>query len=61
MSYDPAEMKARALRKLPGNDGGETYRQYCGLTLHRRRRTDGSYLDRGVTAQTLFRAIGRHS
>ncbi len=45
--------------KLPGNFGGETLRQYCGLS---RQRKLGRlhFAEPGVSAQDLFRAIGRH-
>lgn len=62
MSYDPAEMKAQALRKLPGNDGGETLREYCGLSPRRpfsemrKAYVRGS----GLTASALYRAIVAH-
>lgn len=58
MSYDPEEearKAAAANRPLPGNCGGETLRKYCGLSAHRARG------ERGISAQTLFRAIGRHA
>ena len=63
MSYDPEEearKAAAARRPLPGNYRGETLRQYCGLSAHRARGKHG-FKERGVSAQTLFRAIGKHA
>ena len=62
MGFDPAEIKARALRKLPGNDGGETFRQYCGLTARRPfDKKRGAYMrGSGITASMLYRAIVAH-
>lgn len=63
MSYDPAEearKAAAANRPLPGNYGGETLRKYCGLSVRRARGKRG-FKERGISAQTLFRAIGRHA
>ena len=65
MSYDPAEEArkrkvAASRRPLPGNYGGETLRQYCGLSAHRARGRHGLE-ERGISAQTLVRAIRAHS
>lgn len=62
MGYDPAEIKARALRKLPGNDGGETFREYCGLSPRRPFSEARKAYRRGsgVTASMLYRAIVAH-
>lgn len=62
MSYDPKEEARKAAaagRSLPGNYGSETLRQYCGLSVHRARGRHG-FKERGVSAQTLFRAIVAH-
>lgn len=49
-------------RQLPGNEGGETFRQYCGLTPHRSMRWKDMRLDAGgVTAQRLYIAIMKHA
>lgn len=54
------EYRRRGPRDLPGNWGGETYREYCGLKSPRvtwgKRRESG----RAVTAQDLYRAIVAH-
>ena len=42
--------------RLPGNYGGETLREYCGLSKFR----DPRY-DTGITAQRLYAAIRRHA
>lgn len=48
-------------KKVPGNDGGETFRQYCGLSAHRLVRYKYCIIDNGgVSAQRLFIAIGKH-
>ena len=63
MSYDPdeeARKAAAAGRPLPGNYGGETLRQYCGLSAHRARGKHG-FKERGISASDLIRAIGRHA
>jgi len=58
---DPNHGKVRIVRRA-GNDGGETFRKYCGLSPHRpfsgvrKAYVRGS----GVTAQTLYRAIVAH-
>ena len=61
MSYDPDE-ELRSDRAPAGNDGGETFRAYCGLSPRRpfdQRR--GAYRrGSGVTAQALYRAIVAH-
>ena len=63
MSYDPEEearKAAAARRSLSGsNYGGETLRQYCGLSARRARGKRG-FAGRGISAQTLFRAIVAH-
>lgn len=50
----------RTAPKRPGNFGGETFREYCGLKSPRvtwgKRRESG----RAVTAQDLYRAIVAH-
>lgn len=48
-------------RKLPGNEGGETFREYCGLSPHRTTRfKDFRFDEGGVSAQRLYIAIGKH-
>lgn len=48
-------------KKVPGNDGGETFREYCGLSAHRLTRyKDRRFDSGGVSAQRLFIAIGKH-
>ena len=48
-------------KKVPGNDGGETFREYCGLSAHRLARYKDCCFDNGgVSAQRLFIAIGKH-
>ena len=45
----------------PGNYGGETLREYCGLSPKRERRHKGERAKSpGITAQRLFIAISRH-
>ena len=44
---------------LPGNYGGETLRQYCGLS-RQRRRGKLHFKDAGVSSQDLYRAINAH-
>lgn len=50
--------------QLPGNFGGETLRQYCGLRSPRRTRRRGykgkRFIDGPITTQDLYRAIRRH-
>lgn len=60
MSYDPNDRPGR--RCLAGNMGGETFREYCGLSPHRPFREDRRAYVRGsgVTAQALYRAIVAH-
>lgn len=47
--------------KRPGNYGGETYREYCGLSKRRvsyfKERHDAG----GVSAQAIYVAIGKHT
>ena len=49
----------------PGNFGGETLRQYCGLSKHRRSYYMGKLevwrTEKPITAQDLYRAIRRHT
>ena len=48
----------------PGNFGGETLRQYCGLSKHRGRQYIAKQKvwkrEKPITAQDLYRAIRRH-
>ena len=61
MNYDPKDPYGTAhMPKRPGNFGGETFREYCGLS-RQRRRGKRHFKDPGVSAQDLYRAIGRHS
>ena len=57
---DTKESILYRMPKRPGNFGGETYREYCGLKSPRvtwgKRRESG----RAVTAQDLYRAIVAH-
>lgn len=46
--------------KRPGNFGGETFREYCGLS-RQRKLGKRHFEEPGVSAQDLFRAIGRHA
>ena len=49
-------------RQLPGNDGGETFRQYCGLSPQRSMRYKDMRFDAGgVSAQRLYIAIMKHT
>lgn len=41
---------------LPGNYGGETLREYCGLSRFKERRDEGR-----ISAQRLYAAIGRRA
>lgn len=61
MSYNPDE-ELRRYRGPAGNDGGETFRMYCGLSLHRPFSEARKAYARGsgVTAQMLYRAIIAH-
>lgn len=48
-----------------GNFGGETLRQYCGLSKHRGRQYIAKQKvwkrEKQITAQDLYRAIRRHT
>ena len=46
--------------KLPGNYGGETLREYCGKS-RQRRLGRFRFEEPGVSAQDLYRAIGKHT
>ena len=47
--------------QLPGNFGGETLREYCGLRKKRITMYKGERFDDGpITVQELYRAIRRH-
>lgn len=47
---------------LPGNYGGETLREYCGLSRNRERFYKGIRIkSTGITAQRLVIAIRRHT
>ena len=61
MSYIP-EYKT-VTDKLPGNFGGETFREYCGLHSKNRRVYAGKYIRvyGAVTAQRLYIAIMAHA
>lgn len=60
MSYDPKDPYGTAhMPKRPGNFGGETFRQWCGLS-RRRARNRWGFTERGMTAQDVFRAIVAH-
>lgn len=52
--------QGRKQPQLPGNWGGETLRQYCGLS--RQRKIGRLHFEEpGVSSQDLFRAIGKHT
>ncbi len=52
--------QGRKQPQLPGNWGGETLRQYCGLS--RQRKLGRLHFEEpGVSSQDLFRAIGKHT
>lgn len=61
MSYDPDE-ELRRYRGPAGNDGGETFRAYCGLSPWRPfDQKRGAYRrGSGVTASDVYRAIVAH-
>ena len=47
---------------IPGNYGGETLREYCGLSRNRERFYKGIRIkSTGITAQRLAIAIRRHT
>ena len=47
---------------LPGNYGGETLREYCGLSRKRERSYKGIRIEStGISAQRLVIAIRRHT
>lgn len=51
---DTKESMEARMPKRPGNFGGETFREWCGLS--RRRRVPK---DRAITAQDVFVAAGK--
>lgn len=60
MSYIP-EYKTVS-DKLPGNFGGETLREYCGLSRFRVNYAFKERFDEGrISAQRLFIAMGRRA
>lgn len=57
MSHDDMDTKESIMYRMPkrpGNFGGETFREWCGLP---KRHARG---DRAVTTQDLYRAIVAH-
>lgn len=50
----------RTAPKRPGNFGGETFREYCGLKSPRTTYWKTRESGRAVTAQDLYRAIVAH-
>lgn len=58
---DPNYGKVRIVQRA-GNDGGETFRMYCGLAPHRPFSEARKAYARGsgVTASMLYRAIVAH-
>lgn len=56
MSHDDMDTKESILHRMPkrpGNFGGETFREWCGLSKRR------ASVDRAVTAQDVYRACGK--
>lgn len=54
-----AAMIAAGIR--PGNMGGETLREYCGLSRRRDKRSSRRFEDSiGISAQRLVIAVRRH-
>lgn len=50
-----------AYEMLPGNMGGETLREYCGLSRQRGKRSSRRFEDSiGISAQRLVIAVRRH-
>ena len=51
---DTKESMAARTPKRPGNFGGETFREWCGLSKRRNRNPKASPVDGPITAQAVF-------
>lgn len=53
---DTKESMEARMPKRPGNFGGETFREWCGLSRRRNRNPKAGPVDGPITAQDVYRA-----
>jgi hypothetical protein len=56
---DTKESIAARMPKRPGNFGGETFREWCGLSKRRNRNPKAGPVDGPITAQDVYRVCRR--
>lgn len=56
---DTKEITPYWMLKRSGNFGGETFREWCGLSKRRNRNPKAGPADRPITAQAVFIAAGK--